>query len=127
MQSATRGGVGKTLLAASLAKTFDDSGYSVIAIGADPAASLAAEIGIEKIAVVGNKVRSDQNRAFIAACFPGKDIMGYIPYDPALVAADINGQPVLDASSAINEAIVKIFVLLQTDTPLGYHKKLTVN
>jgi CO dehydrogenase maturation factor len=89
--------------------------------------SLAAEIGIEKIAVVGNKVRSDEDRAFIAACFPGKDIMGYIPYDPALITADINGQPILEASSAINEAIVKIFAFLQTDTPLGYNKKLTVN
>ncbi|MFH1382491.1 MAG: carbon monoxide dehydrogenase accessory protein CooC [Chloroflexota bacterium] len=40
-----KGGVGKTLLAALLSKTFAESGYSVIAIDADPAASLAATLG----------------------------------------------------------------------------------
>lgn len=40
-----KGGVGKTLLAAFLAKTFSASGYSVIAIDADPDANLAATLG----------------------------------------------------------------------------------
>ena len=40
-----KGGVGKTLLAALLSKMFADSGYSVIAIDADPATSLAATLG----------------------------------------------------------------------------------
>ncbi|MFA5307924.1 MAG: carbon monoxide dehydrogenase accessory protein CooC [Dehalococcoidales bacterium] len=40
-----KGGVGKTLLAAFLAQTFASSGYSVIAIDADPDANLAATLG----------------------------------------------------------------------------------
>ncbi len=40
-----KGGVGKTLLSALLAKTFAESGYSVIAIDADPDANLAATLG----------------------------------------------------------------------------------
>ena len=40
-----KGGVGKTLLAASLSRIFADSGYSVIAIDADPDANLAATLG----------------------------------------------------------------------------------
>jgi CO dehydrogenase maturation factor len=40
-----KGGVGKTLLAALLSKTFAESGYSVIAIDADPDANLAATLG----------------------------------------------------------------------------------
>jgi CO dehydrogenase maturation factor len=40
-----KGGVGKTLLAASLSKLFAASGYSVIAIDADPDANLAATLG----------------------------------------------------------------------------------
>src|SRR4030065_454426 len=40
-----KGGVGKTLLAAFLSKTFASSGYSVIAIDADPDANLAATLG----------------------------------------------------------------------------------
>lgn len=40
-----KGGVGKTLLAAFLAKKFAESGYSVLAIDADPDASLAIGLG----------------------------------------------------------------------------------
>ena len=40
-----KGGVGKTLLSAFLSKIFADSGYSVIAIDADPDANLAATLG----------------------------------------------------------------------------------
>jgi CO dehydrogenase maturation factor len=40
-----KGGVGKTLLSAFLAHTFAQSGYSVIAIDADPDANLAATLG----------------------------------------------------------------------------------
>src|SRR4030066_525996 len=41
-----KGGVGKTLLAAFLSQTFASSGYSVIAIDADPDANLAATLGV---------------------------------------------------------------------------------
>jgi CO dehydrogenase maturation factor len=41
-----KGGVGKTLLAASLAKTFADSGYSVLAIDADSNSNLGATLGV---------------------------------------------------------------------------------
>ena len=40
-----KGGVGKTLLASSLAKVFAESGYTVLAIDADPNANLAATLG----------------------------------------------------------------------------------
>jgi len=40
-----KGGVGKTLLATLLSKTFAESGYSVIAIDADPDSNLAATLG----------------------------------------------------------------------------------
>ncbi len=40
-----KGGVGKTLLASLLSKIFSESGYSVLAIDADPDANLAATLG----------------------------------------------------------------------------------
>ena len=40
-----KGGVGKTLLAAFLSRIFTESGFSVIAIDADPDANLAATLG----------------------------------------------------------------------------------
>ena len=41
-----KGGVGKTLLSAFLSHIFAESGYSVIAIDADPDANLAATLGL---------------------------------------------------------------------------------
>lgn len=43
-----KGGVGKTLLAAFLARLYAESGFSVIAIDADPDANLAATLGYPK-------------------------------------------------------------------------------
>ncbi len=40
-----KGGVGKTFLTAHLAKIFTESGYSVLAIDADPSANLGATLG----------------------------------------------------------------------------------
>jgi CO dehydrogenase maturation factor len=50
-----KGGVGKTLLAALLSRVFAESGYSVLAIDADPDSNLAATIGFpqpDKIAPI---------------------------------------------------------------------------
>lgn len=41
-----KGGVGKTLLSATLARIFAESGYSVVAIDADPSPGLAATLGV---------------------------------------------------------------------------------
>lgn len=44
-----KGGVGKTTLAASLAKLYHDAGYKVIAVDADPDANLAAALGADPV------------------------------------------------------------------------------
>jgi len=41
-----KGGVGKTLLASLLSRTFVEFGYSIITIDADPDANLAATLGL---------------------------------------------------------------------------------
>lgn len=46
-----KGGVGKTTLAAALAKLYKDAGYRVIAVDADPDANLAAALGADQKAV----------------------------------------------------------------------------
>ena len=40
-----KGGVGKTLLASLLSRTFAEAGYAVLAIDADPDSNLAATLG----------------------------------------------------------------------------------
>jgi len=60
---------------------------------------LAADIGLTKVYVVGNKVRNDGDRAFIAAQLPGETILGYLPYSPAAIEADVQGKAIYDVDA----------------------------
>ena len=60
-------------------------------------ARMAGDIGLSHIAVVGNKIDSPANDAFIRSSLPDFDILGMIPYIEKLRLADREGQSVLDA------------------------------
>jgi CO dehydrogenase maturation factor len=75
---------------------------------------LAADIGIHKVYVVGNKVRNDQDRAFIADHLPGDEVLGYLPYSEKAIAADMNGLAIFDADSDLVLAAKSIWERLPT-------------
>jgi CO dehydrogenase maturation factor len=52
---------------------------------------LAAEIGLKRIAVVGNKIRGDADIAYLRKNLPQFDFLGFLPYDNILIEADLNG------------------------------------
>jgi CO dehydrogenase maturation factor len=70
---------------------------------------LAADIGLTNLAVVANKIHDQEEEKAISARLEDFEILGFVPYDQALVEADINNQPVLDASQPISNAVDKIF------------------
>jgi len=53
--------------------------------------SLAADLGIDRIYAVGNKVSSEADEAFIAEQLPGFEILGFLPSDPKAMEADRRG------------------------------------
>ena len=53
--------------------------------------TLAGDIGLERIAIVANKVRGPQDEQAIAKALADFEILGYLPYDPLLVEADLAG------------------------------------
>ena len=66
---------------------------------------LAEDIGLHNIAIVGNKIRSQSDKEFLISSLPSFEFLGFIPYDQAIVAADLANQSLLDASpQVINEA-----------------------
>jgi len=69
---------------------------------------LAQDIGLQNIAVVGNKVRSQSDIEFLVSGLPGFEFLGFIPYDQALVDADLANLPVLDSSQLIMTAVKDI-------------------
>jgi len=77
---------------------------------------LARDIGLENIALVGNKVRSPEDREFLLSSLQGAEFLGFIPFDPAIVNADISGLPLFEASAPVNQAVGDIYALV-TKTP----------
>jgi CO dehydrogenase maturation factor len=72
---------------------------------------LAADIGLEKLAVVANKVRGPGDQRAIEKALSGFDVLGHLPYDQKLVEADLAGklayeEGVPENVRAVMEAIV---------------------
>ncbi len=70
---------------------------------------LAGEIGLNNVAIVGNKIRNKSDEEFIITKLPDFEILGFIPYDQAIVDADLANRPVLDASDQVKTAIKEIY------------------
>jgi CO dehydrogenase maturation factor len=65
---------------------------------------LANDIGLTRLWLVGNKVRDDQEAAFLAAESPGLPLLGWLPADLAVQEADRLGEPVYDYVPALRAA-----------------------
>ena len=70
---------------------------------------LAAEIRLRNIAIVGNKVRNQSDVEFIKSSLPGLEFLGFIPYDEAIVDADLAGRSPLEASQPAKAAVKEIY------------------
>lgn len=60
---------------------------------------LAAEIGLNAIAVIGNKIRGDKDRRFLESHLNGFEFLGFLPYDESLIEADLSGISPFDVDS----------------------------
>jgi CO dehydrogenase maturation factor len=66
---------------------------------------LAADIGIEHIYAVGNKVRTPEERAFIEQAVGDLPLLGIISYRPEIIDADRMGQALYDAGGPAVEEV----------------------
>lgn len=69
---------------------------------------LAGQIGLKQIAVVGNKIRGPKDEAFIAKHLAGFPILGFLPYNDALVEADLGGVSPYDTDSPAKAEVARI-------------------
>lgn len=54
---------------------------------------LAGDIGLKKLSFVGNKIRSEQDREFLMKLMPDFNFLGFIPFAPDIIQADLEGRP----------------------------------
>ncbi len=70
--------------------------------------SLAAEIGIQKIALVANKTRGPQDEEFVRQHAGGLPVLGSLPFTAAAVAADQGGLAIFDHAPELLAAAARI-------------------
>jgi len=66
--------------------------------------TLAGDLRLTRLYLVGSKVQSDEDRAFIRENSPGLPVLGFLPIDPGVRQADRTGTPVFDAAPALAKA-----------------------
>ncbi len=69
---------------------------------------LAADLGLTKVAVVGNKIRGPEDEEFLRRHLPDLPILGFLPYDPKVIEADLHGKPPYELSPELMAAARQI-------------------
>jgi len=103
---ATAKAVDKFIIVVEPGRRSVDSAYRVY--------GLARDIALENIAVVGNKIRNPADKEFLISNLTGFDFLGFIPHDQAIVAADMAGLSLLEASQPVKRAVKDIYQALLT-------------
>ena len=73
---------------------------------------LANDIGLQRLYLVGNKVRNDEETKFLEAETPGLPLLGYLPADLKVQEADRLGIPVYDYVERLKTATQQIISML---------------
>ena len=66
---------------------------------------LASEIGLKNIVLVGNKIRSSKDETFLKENLKDFEFLGFIPYDEALIEADLDGVSPFDMDSTAKQNV----------------------
>ena len=76
---------------------------------------LAADIGLTRLWLVGNKVRDEEEAAFLAAETPGLPLLGTLPADLAVQEADRRGIAVYDFVPALRQSAARMAATLSAE------------
>lgn len=66
---------------------------------------LASEINLNHIAMVGNKIRNEADKKFLQSHLSDFEFLGFLPYEDALIEADLNGISPFDMASSAKNAV----------------------
>jgi CO dehydrogenase maturation factor len=69
---------------------------------------LAAEINLNHIAIVGNKIRGPKDEAFLKTHLDDFEFLGFLPYDETLIEADLSGASPYDTASSAKSVVAGI-------------------
>jgi CO dehydrogenase maturation factor len=70
---------------------------------------LASDIGVTNVAAVGNKVRNAIDRDFLTSSLSDFKFLGFIPFDSAIIDAEVSNISSLTASQKVMDAVKSIY------------------
>jgi CO dehydrogenase maturation factor len=69
---------------------------------------LAKDIGLENIAAVANKVRSEQDKNLITSAMSDFDFLGFIPYEQSIIEAGLGNSLLINSSPEVINQVQNI-------------------
>jgi CO dehydrogenase maturation factor len=69
---------------------------------------LAKDLGLTKVAVVGNKIRGPEDEEFLKKNITDLPILGFLPFDNKIIEADLAGKPPYELSPTMLAEAKKI-------------------
>ena len=66
---------------------------------------LANDIGLKKISLLGNKIRSEKDKEFLVSNMPDFEFLGFIPFRGDIIEADLEGLPPFEKDQEDLEAV----------------------
>ena len=73
---------------------------------------LARDLNLKKVAVVGNKIQNLSQKEFIVKSLPNAEFLGFIPYDEAIIDADLANRSILNSSKPVLAEVKNIYQAL---------------
>lgn len=70
---------------------------------------LASDLHMKRIAVVGNKIQSEAQKQFIRDALSNAEFLGFIPFDEAIIDADLAKRSITDSSFLAIKEVKNIF------------------
>jgi CO dehydrogenase maturation factor len=78
--------------------------------------TLAADLGVKKVSVVANKVRGEDDEAFLKSRISEDDLFGFIRYSDEVISADRQGVSPFDTSESTKQEIRRIKERIDSST-----------
>jgi CO dehydrogenase maturation factor len=78
---------------------------------------LAKDIGLENIAVVANKIRSERDKDSITSAMPDFEFLGFIPYDQSVIEAGLGNALLINSSPEVINRVRDIAARLGAAEP----------
>jgi CO dehydrogenase maturation factor len=69
---------------------------------------LAGDLGINRVLLVGNKIRGAYDREFILSHVPPGEMLGFISYSPLILQSDLEGKSPADVDPKVIKEVAKI-------------------